>query len=139
MKWITDRTHSDVMLGNEKGQYTYQDLNRVELAVKELSALAKALDVQFDPVVKLDWQMLDTFSPESWPVESQMRRYLENVQVLCSAIIGAAELPVTMDNLTWEGANQIERALAQTEEQIQKILTIFRYSGELYAAEEAET
>ena len=42
MQFITDRTHADVLLGNEKGIYSYEDLNRVERAVAQLSAMGSS-------------------------------------------------------------------------------------------------
>lgn len=136
MKFVTDRTKSDVLLGTEKGQYSAVDLNRVENAVAELSTLAKKLGInkQFD--VKTDWGLPEEFSAAQWPTQKQMTRYLSNVHSLCAAMEVAAKLPVSMEHLTWDGANQIEEALSLVYERIQKILTTFRYSGEFFAGEE---
>ena len=136
MEWIVDRTQADIMLGNGKGYYTYRDLNRVEQGVQELYLLAEKLDVHLPISVKLDWGQSNLFSVEHWPVESQLRRYMENVRMISNAFCAAVQLPNTMENLTWEGANQIERALYQAEQQIQGILMTIRFSGEFFAGEE---
>ena len=135
MQFITDRTQEDVLLKNQKGRYTYRDLNRVEQAVKELSLQAAALDC---PVLstKTDWGLPGDFSKDTWPTESQMERFLGNVQSLCSCVLLAAELPFTMQELTWEGANNIEKALEQVQQRIAAAKTAFQYSGELFAGEE---
>lgn len=136
MNLITNRTQSDVMLGSGAGQYTCEDLNRVEQAVRELCRLAEKLDIHPGIVTKTDWQVTDLFSSENWPTESQMHRYLENVRKLCRAVAVAAHLPKTMEDLTWEGANQIEQALYLIWQQIRNVLSAFRYSGEIFAGEE---
>lgn len=136
MNLITDRTKSDVLLGTEKGVYGIADLNRVESAVAELLALAKALDVRCNLKVKTDWGLPGEFSAETWPAKGQMERYLSNVNRLCQAMELAADLPSSMDHLTWKGANQIEQALLLTYARIQNILQTFRFSGELFAGEE---
>ena len=135
---ITDRTQADVLMKTEKGFYGPADLNRVEAAVAELFGIAKALDVPYEPVIKLDWGLSDVFSPEQWPTVGQMHRYLDNVFRLCQGVEIAAELPASMEQMTWEGANQIERALELVYARVQNILQIFQFSGEIFAGEENE-
>ena len=138
MNLITDRTQADVLLGREKGSYGAADLNRVEQAVAELARLAGAMDIQYDPVVKLDWGIPGVFSAEQWPTRAQMQRYLENVAGLCRAVEIAAALPPSMENLTWEGANQIEQAVELVYNHVQAVLQAFQFSGEYFAGEENE-
>lgn len=137
MNLVTDRTRADVLLGTEKGQYGIADLNRVEGAVAELSALAKALDIHYEPEVKTDWDLPGVFSSDRWPTQEQMTRYLSNVAGLCNAVEIAADLPVTMEHLNWEGANRIEQALNLVYTRIETILQAFQYSGEFFAGEES--
>lgn len=136
MELVTDRTKSDVLLGTEKGKYSAADLNRVESAVEELAVLAKKLGVNKQFEVKTDWGLPGEFSASQWPTKKQMARYLNNVWQLCNAVDLAANLPGSMEGLTWDGANQIEQALLLVYERIQNILKIFRYSGEFFAGEE---
>ena len=136
MELVTDRTKSDVLLGTEKGRYGASDLNRVESAVAELAVLAKKLGVSKHFDVKTDWGMPGEFSAAQWPTKKQMARYLNNVWQLCNAVDLAVNLPLSMEHLTWNGANQIEEALSLVYERIQNILKIFRYSGEFFAGEE---
>ncbi len=136
MEFVTDRTKSDVLLGAEKGMYGVADLNRVECAVAELYALAKRLGISRQIEVKTDWGFPGEFSAAQWPTKKQMSRYINNVQVLCEAVELAANLPTSMEHLTWNGANQIEKALSLVYERIQRIPKTFRYSGEIFAGEE---
>ena len=136
MNLITDRTLEDVRLGTSKGQYGPEDLNRVEQAVAELYALAMELGVTETPTIKTDWMAGGFFTPDTWPTEEQMRRYLDNVSNLCRLVEVAAFLPTTMAKLTWQGANQIEQALESVYTRIQAIIQALKFSGELFAGEE---
>lgn len=136
MEFVFDRTKTDVLLGTEKGSYSAADLNRVESAVLELAELAKKLGVTKKFETKTDWELPDAFSPSQWPTKNQMNRYLSNVSYLCSAVSLKANLPVSMEKLTWEGANEIEQSLSLVYERIQWILKSIRYSGEIYSGEE---
>ena len=136
MNLITDREKADVLLQTEKGRYGPEDLNRVERAVAELSNLAKALDVHYAPEVKTDWGLPGAFSASAWPTRQQMARYLENVAGLCAAVEVSANLPCTMENLSFQDANRIEEALEAVYLRIQRILQTFRYSGTFFAGEE---
>ena len=138
MKLITDRTQADVLLGTEKGRYSVADLNRVEQAVAELSLLAKELDIYPGADTKTDWELPGIFSASKWPTKEQMTRYLGNVYLLCDSMEIAAGLPLSMEQFTWEGANQIENALMLAYDRIQNILQTFYYSGEIFAGEENE-
>lgn len=136
MNLVTDRTQSDVLLGNAKGHYGITDLNRVEGAVATLCTLAERLDISCALQVKTDWTVPDDFSPQTWPTRTQMARYLGNVQALCRAVEVKANLPESMECLNWEGANNIEKALQAVYARIQGILQTFGYSGEFFAGEE---
>lgn len=133
---IFDRTRVDVVQGTEKGFYGSNDLNRVEGAVAQLLEQAKALDIYLPLVTKTDWALTDTFSQDSWPTKQQMARYLGNVSRLCAACGVQMPLPATMENLNWEGANQIERALYEINRRITAGVQTFRFSGEVFAGEE---
>ena len=112
MELITDRTKADVLLGTEKGTYGASDLNRVESAVAELAERLTRAGMEYTPTVITNWQVGEI------PSQTQMTRYLGNVFRLCQLAGMAPQLPVSMDNLTWDGANQIELALLAVYEKI---------------------
>lgn len=122
---ITDRTYYHVTLLNRlrkkpwskmtaseqsawygeaaKGAYNYTDLNRVETAVAELAEM-----IGLTLTTKTDWTLWDV------PVQSEMERYLGNVVALrdaCPGDVVFPELPDSMNYLTHEGANNIEKVL----------------------------
>lgn len=151
--------------GEMKGAYDASDLNRVESSVaylaellvllpRELKEYAASKGVAFDAffdvpydaaayalTTKTDWAELDS------PTQEQMARYLENVRALRSALdYATSDLPVSMDNLTIDGANAIEKALkgldeaisafdAKTKANLDNTASVWIYSGEVYASE----
>ena len=151
--------------GEMKGAYDASDLNRVESAVAYLAELLVSLpielkeyaaskgvafdaffDVPYDAAAyalttKTDWDELDSPTPE------QMARYIENVKALRSALdYATSDLPGSMDNLTIDGANAIEKALngldvaisafaAKTKVNLDNTASVWIYSGEIYASE----
>lgn len=152
-------------LSGLKGSYTVSDLNRVESAVAYLADTLRTLpdilkeyaaskgvawdaffDVPYDPLAcdlttKIDWSISDV------PTSVQMERYLSNVVVLREALsFDTIDLPDSMVNLNWQGANAIEKALkgldesisafdAKTKFNLDNTASVWIYSGEIYASE----
>ena len=151
--------------GEMKGAYDASDLNRVESAVAYLAELLVSLpielkeyaaskgvafdaffDVPYDAAAyalttKTDWAEVNIPTPE------QMARYIENVKALRSALdYATSDLPGSMNNLTIDGANAIEKALkgldeaisafdAKTKVNLDNTASVWIYSGEIYASE----
>lgn len=148
-----------------KGAYNAGDLNRVESAAAYLASVLQGLpvelreyaanldvawdtfyDVPYNPgeyslSTKTNWEENEIQTPQD------MARYLENVKKLRSALDYATDaLPTSMNNLRFQGANAIEKALlgletaiaelrAATEENITLTAAAWFYSGEIYAGE----
>lgn len=94
-----------------KGAYNYTDLNRVESAVAEISqilGLGLVTYVRWDPKYNPNRVTPgNIFDPD---------RYLNNVVAIRDACAALTDeefppLPTSMDKLTYEGANNIERVL----------------------------
>lgn len=83
-----------------KGAYNYSDLNRVELAVSEISEIAG-----LGLTTKTTWTMWDI------PKSSDMARYLSNIEQIRSFFDIDVDIPTTMNNLTYADANNIELVL----------------------------
>lgn len=150
---------------NLKGAYNASDLNRVESAVDCLSGLlrslpeklkeyAASLDVAWDAVFSppydpagIDPQIKVGWEKEDIPTPADMERYLANVVLLKNSLeYATAELPPSMVNLTWQGANAIEQALKDLNEAIivlrnykesliDNTAASWFYSGEIYSGE----
>ena len=136
MDLITDRTETDAVLGTEKGVYSYTDLNRVETAAEEIARQITNLGFALQLQTKTDWHLPGNFTAESWPTESQMRRYLQNIADIKRVFVISTQIPDSMDKLDWRGANAIEKVLQTAFGRITGIKQSYRYSGEIYAGEE---
>jgi hypothetical protein len=128
MDFVTNRTSASV--------YGYEDLNRVETAVEAIGRESAILGFGFSPVTKTDWALPGDFIPQSWPVHSQMVRYLNNITQINGLFFCAVPLPASMERLTWVSANNIEKVLKIALERIEGIKESYRYSGEIFAGEE---
>lgn len=126
---ITDRISGAAIYG-------YTDLNRVESAVKEIAQAFPTLGIDLDLVTKTDWGLPGDYSASEWVVESHINRYLWNVREIKRLFPSSVSIPETMNNLTWNGANNIEKALEIAMTRIESIKISYRYSGELIAGEE---
>ncbi|HHW90927.1 MAG TPA: hypothetical protein GX745_08515 [Clostridiales bacterium] len=150
MPCITDRSQDDVRRVKElnakgweamteaertewldglKGAYNVSDLNRVGHNVAYLADVLADLGHIVSVEPKTDW------AAEDIPTQSQMATYLSNVQALKEGFYGTIDLPETMDQLTVEGANNIERLLCEIEQNIRNLIEAWYYCGELYCGE----
>lgn len=148
-----------------KGAYNASDLNRVETAVEYLAQALRELpqemrdyatengvawdaffDVPYDstaynPTVKKDW------TQQTIQTQQDMERYLSNVVLLRNALTFDTDtLPASMENLTVDAANAIERALVNldaaiillrndTQTLIDNTAAAWFYSGDIYTGE----
>lgn len=129
---ITDRTQADVESVNlnstspSKGAYNYTDLNRVEAKVKELNDLLVTYSYMSSLTTKLNWAYTDLFK------QSDATRYLNNVKAIRNALARYSttpQVPSTMANLTYQGANDIEQILVDIETLLISMENWFVYSG----------
>lgn len=147
-----------------KGSYKFSDINRVEAAVAEISSamvtLAAELDEQaaesgvdwdknklpYDPAdfeltTKTDWTAADMMP---W---SDRERYIGNVTKIRDALCPELPLPLSLEGLTWAGANEIEAALIAAADKLSELreellgdieaeaTQLKFHSGEIYSGE----
>lgn len=150
---ITDRTRADVeraidlsvkglldMTADElaefyagmKGAYNATDLNRVESAVQYIANRLPIAGKSLNLDVKTLWEIKDV------PIRSEMERYLGNVRKLREIFVvpdGTPDVPIDMNRLTYEEANNIEKILLVVDEIITNISLAWFYCSEVYAGE----
>lgn len=150
MPVVIDRTQADVLrvkalnakgwegmsaaertewLGGLKGAYNVSDLNRVGNNVAYLAGVLDGYGYMVSVAPKTNWTVEDI------PTQAQMATYLGNVQALKDGFYGTTDLPETMDKLTADGANNIERLLCEIEQNIHNMTAAWHYSGELFSGE----
>lgn len=124
---------------NVKGRYGFADLNRVETAVGQLITMLNAAGSNLALITKTDWQAASEAAlTQDVPSASDMARYLGNVAAIRRALAfyrTTPAVPDSMDLLTWQKANAIEKILADAEELINNMLAARVFSGEVYAGE----
>lgn len=123
---VFDRTQADVDAKNGKGTYNYTDVNRVESAAEYIQSLLISYGYVSDLVTKTTW------ANNSIPRKSDMVRYIENVETLAGMIpysLEPTKLPRTMEKLTREGANDIEKTLYDLGKATESIEQNWFYSG----------
>lgn len=134
----TARTQRGTTLTPLKGCYNITDMNRVESAVKTLAAAltAAGYPVEVTPVLTEDreWQEGDIVRRAQWTT------YLDNVQKLRDAYYTLAEtgeLPKPEDKLDYQGANTIEKILADIDLLIGCMKASYRRCGTFRAGNNA--
>ena len=129
---ITDRTAEDVRIGNAKGKYGAEDLNRVGNAINYVSARLRSCGNLVQAFPKTDWERKDI------PTEEQMEWYLDQVRSIRNALAlyqTTPLVPADMVDLTHTEANNIERILLDVDALISNMVSAYFYSGDLYGGE----
>ncbi len=102
-----------------KGAYNHTDMNRVNIAVDYLSErlAGQGYSIPLKPDVR--WKKEDI------PTRSRMTAYLQNVEAVRTAqpLYIEAKPPETMQFLTPEGANSIEKALVEVDSYFPRYFT----------------
>ena len=126
MDLIYDRKQSDVVNKTSKGYHNYADLNRVEGACKELAELLTSYGYPVQITVKTDWGMKDKRK------ECGMERIRKNIGVIKDTYYSmktTPTLPTTINPITWQKANDIEKILHDIDLLIRGMKQVFIYSG----------
>lgn len=106
-----------------KGAYNYNDLNRVEMAVAEISE-----ELSLGLVTKTDWTAWDI------PKQADMKRFLGNIQkirTMGAPLTSTPKAPASMSKLSYSGANDIEKILVDIYASADHLLRC----GEIYCGE----
>lgn len=110
----------------ERGTYTYNTLNRVESAVRDLAAVLTSYGYNVKVSTKTNWGAQDYFNEEN------LQRYLENLDTLKNVFYTYATTPITpllVDMFFIDAANSIEKILFDIEDLITKLSKGFRKMG----------
>lgn len=140
MNLIYDRTAEDVRVARKqrgkvttplKGCYNAADMNRVAAAVAEIAAELNSAGYKVEITPR-------TFAESDIIRRAQWAQYLENVQRLREAYYTLAEtgeLPKPEDKLGYQGANTIEKVLADIDLLVGCMKSSYRRCGTFAAGQ----
>lgn len=118
--------------GALKGSYNAEDLNRVGAAVEYVANRLREYGYDVAVTPKTDWQEgEDTAPPE-------LETYRENVAALRAVLpVGknTPQAPASMERLTFQAANDLERILLDVDQLITNITLAWFYAGEVFSGE----
>ena len=134
---IYDRTQADVeyALSHQdselflKGAYNYIDLNRVEQWCGYIANQLNTYNYFVSITTKTNWTMSD------FPTKAEMERLRRNVQALKDAYMSFTSVPDSLEKMTYQKANAIEKVLSELNTLIDNMIASFYYSGEIFAGE----
>jgi len=134
---IYDRTQSDVeyALSHQdsedflKGAYNYTDLNRIETWCEYLATQLNSFNYSATITTKTDWSMSD------FPTKAELLRIKNNVSILKNIFQLASTIPENMEKMTYQKANQIEKAIHDMDLSLSGMIELFNYSGEFFSGE----
>lgn len=115
---IFDRVQADVDNLTKKAYIAYDDLNRVESAVKWISHVLNRYGYKNVTHNKLNWQM------NEFRTEKDMERLRQNIVTIRAAYYTPDSTPLTPDRITYTSiyqANAIERILHDLGVLVEKI------------------
>lgn len=121
--WILDEEQI------KRGAYGVPDCNRVGEAVAYLAEwfARDGYTVKVEP--KTDWTWEDIQR------KPQMSRYLADVREVRDKLNGGTPLPDSMENLDWQGANNVEKALLEAQDSLLRMEQGYIYAGEAFSGE----
>lgn len=103
---ITTAEKAEYMAGM-KGAYNYTDLNRVGEAVAFVADLMNQSGHPMTVTAKQNWTVSDI------PTLAQMTAFLNDLTLLKANSTATANVPQSMDRLTYQTANQIEQLIIE--------------------------
>lgn len=124
---IYDRTSADVASGVRKGGYDYTDMLRVQAAVQDIQRTLEQYGYQIRLALMPSW------TEDSRPYPAEFDDYIANVRTLRDTLGLTNQLPSTMRNLTFSGANALEQCLADLEDMLRRIRLTWSRAGQIYA------
>ena len=112
--------------------YNASDLNRVGEAIQYIADKIYALGYEIHVSPKTNWVEADI------PLSDQMTHYLEDLRTIRAVLTQPQRtppVPSDMERLLYTEANDIETILSITDSLIEWMVSIFYFTGDLFAGE----
>ena len=132
LRLVTDRTAEDVQKRTRKGVYNAGDMNRVNEAVELRRPVFRAFGYAVGDAE------IRTWAENELPRLTEAEAFLSAVRALDGRFRYAEEmivLPETMRYLTYSGANNIEKFLAEMPEVFDRMAAAWYFAEDLYTGE----
>ncbi len=132
LRLVTDRTAEDVQKRTRTGVYNAGDMNRVNEAVELLRPVFRAFGYAVGDAE------IRTWAENELPRLTEAEAFLSAVRALDGRFRYAEEmivLPETMRYLTYSGANNIEKFLAEMPEVFDRMAAAWYFAEDLYTGE----
>lgn len=125
----TQSERDEYLLATMRGAYNASDLNRVGQACAYLYDLISGYgyDILGYVPLRTDWTLYDV------PTQSEMSTYINTVRSFKSLWSAITDVPSSMDHISHNDANNIERLLKEVDAQIALVSSIYIRSGAINA------
>lgn len=120
---IFDRVTKDIVEGNKKGYYNFNDLNRIETWCRYLSDYLNKYNYRNHITPRTNWVMSDL------PYNSELERIRKNIKTLKDTYITVSEMPDNLNLMTIDKANIIEKILDEIDYILSGMENNFVYCG----------
>jgi len=124
---IFDRTQSDLNNNTAKAFYNYNDLNRIEEWCEYIEGELNTYHYYCNIIIKTNWTIYDM------PTVSEIERIRNNVNTLKQAYYSFTNIPTSLENMTIQKANAVEKILFEINDLIFKMTAEFRKCGTFYS------
>lgn len=126
------RTNTPFPSDNLKFSWDNRALNRTEEAMEYVNEIFKELGYNASMRFKKDW----TNEPIT---EDEANRYVRNLTILRNYLVLTSETPTaptTINGMTIERANEIEKIIYDINIMLENLMKIFRYADDVMAGED---
>ena len=120
---IYDRTQNDIINNTPKGNYDYNDLNRIENWCEYLANILNEYSYKVNVNVKTNWIINDI------PTLIEMERIRNNIKNLKEVYYSFTNVPENLKLMDIHKANDIEKILNEIDIFILKMIDEFRKCG----------
>ena len=138
--YIFNRTQQDLDNNTSRAYINYPDLNRIESRISELAAELTSAGYYVIIICKTDWVRHSSgISISEIPTLTQLIRIHDNIQELMNKYLvysTTPKLPQTLEKLTIEGANGIEKILFDIKQIAQSMKIYYRECDTFYCGED---
>ena len=138
--WIYNRKQSDLKNNTKKAFINYQDLNRIETRMSELTALLNQYLYVQSITTKTDWEKVTNSNfATNTPTLSHINRLHDNEQKLINAFFvypTTPTLPVTFEYLDIYRMNNVEKILRDLYMMVLDMVSYFRECDTFYCGED---